>query len=176
MKLLQTTALCLTALLAAPAAHAEMVALSDLEVRTDLSDFENSNAMDYWPDLAADLGLAIGERVDLSGDAEYPSVVVEVIKIAVDGNVVLPDTGEFNELQGIVKVFPGETVETTGQNNRGVDEPVQNYPILLRAVAGDATPVEGWVTIPPSQDDFYNAMINAFAAEVVENMDAPGGG
>lgn len=174
MKLLQTTAqttaLCLGVALAAPAAHAETM-VSDVEVRTDLSDFADSNALDYWPDLAEDLGKAIIERVELSGDAQYPSIVVEVSKIAVDGNPVLPASGEFNQLIGIVQVFAGDSAQTEAPGDRGTEEPIQNYPLLLHAVAGEAASGEDWITIPPSQDDFYNAMIDAFAVEVVENLD-----
>lgn len=168
MKLLQTTAIVLGATLAAPAAHAAPM-VSDVEVRTDLSDYANSNALDYWPDLAEDLGRAIVERVELTSDAKDPSITVEVSKIAVDDNPVLAETGMFNQLVGVVQVYPGDSELTDGKNQRGTDEPIQNYPLLMHARTGD--PIEGWVTVPPSQDDFYTAMINAYASEIVKNLD-----
>lgn len=170
MKLLQTTALCVGMALAAPAAFAAPQ-ISDVEVRTDLSDYESSNALDYWPNLAEDLGKAIVAQAELADSAEFPSIVVEVTNVAVDGNPVLPNTGEFNQLGGIVQVFPGDPTLTKAPGDRGTEDPIQNYPLRLHAIAGEAAPGEGWITIPPSQDDFYNAMITAFAAEVLKNMD-----
>lgn len=170
MNLLQTTALCLGVALAAPAAFAAP-AISDVEVKVELGDYANSNALDYWPSLAEDLGKAIIERVDLTTEVKDPSITVHISKVAVDDNPVLTDDGRFNQLIGVVQVAPGETALTTEKNKLGEVELVQNYPLLMHAVAGEADAGEGWITIPPSQDDFYNAMVNAFATEIVNNLD-----
>ena len=41
----------------------------------------------------------------------------------------------------------------------------------MTAVTGDAPAPEGWVTIEPSQDDFYAALVDAYATTVVERLD-----
>ncbi len=171
INLLRTTILSGAIAMAGTFAAADPVALSNIEVRTDLTDFENSNALEYWPDLAADLSAAIAERSNLTGDSSDPSVRIEVTEVAVNGATMLPDTGEFNELFGIVIGMPGESALEDGQNNRGVDEPFLESPILLHAKEGTAIAGEGVIMVPPSQDDFYNAMVATFADIVVQKVE-----
>lgn len=172
MKLLSTTAIILTTAFAAPAMASKDVSLYDVEVKADFTDFANSNALTYWPDLEADLQRAIAERVTLSGQDEDPRVEVLISKVSVDGDTVLPDSGEFNQLEGIVFIYDGEeAVSSQGKAAEGEDAPIASYPLRLSAKAPDNEAPEGWVMIPPSKDDFYTAMVEAFAAEVVDDIE-----
>lgn len=172
MKRLKTTAFILAATVATGAMAAQDVSLNDVEVKAELSDFKDSNALKYWPDIERDLQQAIIERVELSGKAEDPRVEVEISKISVDGDTILPDSGEFNQLEGVVKIYEGEdAVSVQGKNNQESNLPVSSSPLRLSAIAPSGEPPEGWVMVPPSQDDFYNAMVQAFAAEVVEDIE-----
>lgn len=172
MTFVKTTGFLITTALATTAWAAQDVSLYDVEVRAELNDFADSNALTYWPDLEADLQKAIIERVNLSGDDADPRVEVEISKVSVDGDTYLPDSGEFNQLEGVVKVYEGESpVTVQGQVNAEVDNPISTYPLRLSAQAGDTAAPEGFVVIPPSQDDFYTAMVQAFAETVVEDID-----
>lgn len=169
---LKTTAFILAASVAAPAIASQDVSLYDVDVRAELSDFTDSNAMKYWPDIEHDLQQAIVERVELSGQDEDPRVEVEITKISVDGDTILPDSGEFNQLEGIVKIYDGDDAVTVqGKNALDADDPVSTSPLRLSAVPPSGEAPEGYVMVPPSQDDFYNAMVEAFARLVVEDID-----
>ncbi|RKF14867.1 hypothetical protein D6850_08325 [Roseovarius spongiae] len=171
MYLMRTTILGGAIALAGGVAAADPLAVSDVEVRTDLTDFENSNALDYWPELAADLGAAITERVNLTGKAEHPSITVEVTEIAVDGSTILPESGEFNQLVGVVIGEPGESTIEKPEKASDQPQPFVNVPVILHATEGEATGGPDVIVIPPSQDDFYHAMLDAFADIVVEKVD-----
>ena len=172
MKPLKTTVFILVASVAVPAVASQDVSLYDIDVRAELSDFADSNALKYWPDIERDLQEAIAERVDLSGKDEDPRIEVEITKISVDGDTILPDSGEFNQLEGIVKIYEGEeAVAVEGRDSQDEDGPISASPLRLSAVPPSGEAPEGYVMIPPSQDDFYNAMVEAFARLVVEDID-----
>lgn len=172
MKFLQTTAIALTTAFAVPAMAAQDVSLFDVEVRADLTDFVDSNAMKYWPELEADIQRAIVERVNLSGKDEDPRIEVMVSKVSVDGDTVLPDTGEFNQLEGVVTIYEGESAVTVQGKQGAEDEAlIASYPLRLVAQTAETTAPEGWVMVAPSQDDFYTAMVEAFAMKVVDDIE-----
>ena len=172
MKLMQSTALVVASVAATTAWAAQDVSLYDVEVRAELSDFSDSNALKYWPNLEADLQRAIVDRVELSGAAEDPRIEVEISKISVDGDTFLPDSGEFNELEGVVKFYEGDSaVSVQGKATSDQNLPDSSYPLRLSARSPEGNPPEGWVMVPPSQDDFYNVMVEAFADEIVEDIE-----
>lgn len=171
MKLMQTTALILATAVTATAVTAQDVKLYDVDVKADLTDFTDSNALKFWPNLEADLQRAIVDRVKLTGVDEDPRIEVLVSKVSVDGDTFLPDSGEFNQLEGVVAVYEGESAVTTQTEvNSEVDTPITRYPLRLYAQTAEATVPEGWTLIPPSTEDFYNAMVQAFADKVVEDF------
>ncbi len=172
MKTLATAAFVLATSVAAPALASQDISLNDVDVRAELTDFTDSNALKYWPDIERDLQAAIAQRVELSGMEEDPRIEVEISKISVDGDTFLPDSGEFNQLEGIVKIYEGaDAVTVQGRNSLDEDAPISTYPLRLSAVPPSSEAPEGYVMVPPSQDDFYNAMVQAFARLVVEDID-----
>ncbi|MDM8164457.1 hypothetical protein [Roseovarius sp.] len=155
------------------AVQAQDVTLSRIEVQTDLSAYEGSNASEFWPSLEADLGRAIASVVTVDETAPAPAIRVEINKIAISGSPILPDTGEFNEMEGTVAVFRGleEDVTSGSQEDATPNEIERSFPIKVSAVTGEAIVPEGYIAIPPSDGDFYAAMIGGFALETVERLD-----
>lgn len=147
-------------------AYAQDVQLSEIDVKTDLSAVEGANAMEYWPTLNDDLRAAIAAQVDMTEDANR--VMVEIHSVTLDGSGILPESGEFNQLQGTVAVFEPKTGQ---EQDDGDIAPVTSYPLNLDAsIADGGVAPEGWVMVPPSTDDFYTALVNTFAIEVVNNL------
>ncbi|MEZ5714819.1 MAG: hypothetical protein R3D85_06385 [Paracoccaceae bacterium] len=172
MKTHSLTALATILALAAGPVLAETETFSGLDVKVDLSDYQNSNALVYWPDLEHDLMLAIMEHSNIDKEADVPKISVTVNNVAVDGDTVLPDSGEFNQLTGTVQVFRGNGAMSVGASSQSSpDDLLRNYFIKVTAVTGDVAVPDGWVLVPPSQDKFYTAMVDAFAMEVVDRYD-----
>lgn len=174
MKLLLTTALCtgMTLATVGPLAAQDQT-LSAVDVKVDLSAYEDANVLKYWPTLEGDLAAAIASKVTVEDSADAPRVAVEINKVAINGDTVLPDTGEFNQLEGTVSTYEGinDAVSVSADDLENPDEQIGSYALQMSAVTGDTAVPEGWVTIEPSQDDFYNALIDAYAATVVERLD-----
>ena len=173
MKRLLSTTFCaglaLTALTAPLAA--EEKTLSDVEVKTDLSAFENSNALEFWPTLSEDIGEAIASQLTIDDQSGEPRRSEErrVGKECKHGETTLPDTGEFNQLEGTITTFPakGAANTETGDSSSATG----SYALKVSATSGEVDVPENWIVIPPSQDDFYEALTNAYAMEVVERIE-----
>ncbi len=172
MKLLWTTALCTGMALAFAGPLAAMdKTLSGVEVKADLSAFEDSNVLEYWPTLEEDITTAIAAQVTVDDAAKAPRISVEINKVAIDGDTVLPDSGEFNQLEGTVTTFAG--INSVDQVTKAdtQDANIGSYALRMTAVTGDQAAPEGWVIVAPSQDDFYNALITAYATAIVERIE-----
>ena len=155
------------------AVQAQDVTLSRVDVQTDLSAYADSNASQFWPSLEADLGRAIASLVTIDETAEAPAIRVEINKIAISGNTVLPASGEFNEMEGTIAVFRGleEDVTSGSPEDATPNEIERSVPIKVSAVTGEMIVPEGYIAVPPSDDDFYAAMIGGFALETVDRLD-----
>jgi hypothetical protein len=116
--------------------------------------------------LNAIVGLPACETVKGSG-----RVRVEINRIAIDGDTILPDSGEFNQLEGTVRVYEGLNA---GNANPEVglsnDEAVQSFPFRLKAETADGEAPEGWILVSPSKDDFYSVLVNAYADGVLDRI------
>jgi hypothetical protein len=161
MNLLRTTALCSVFALAAAGSLAAMEkTLSGVEVKSDLSSYEENNVLKFWPTLDEDLATAISSRIS-----------VEINKVAINGNPVLTDSGEFNQIEGTVTTHQGgNTVSSTTQDETQ-NAITGSYPLRMQAVSGEPQVSEDWITVAPSQDDFYNALIDAYATRIVERVE-----
>jgi len=171
MKYLFTTALALTMSAMGGAVSADTPVISAVEVDADYSAYKRSNVVEVWPSLEEDLGAAISSIVEF-GNGEMPVIKVELNKVAIEGDTSLPDSGEFNHIEGQVVVHAG--VDATVQKAVDDREPdvIQAFPLIVTAMTDDGGAVpEGWVSIPPSEEDFYNALIGAYAVELVNRLD-----
>ncbi len=172
MKLFRTTALCTgMALIAAGPLFAMEKTLSGVEVKADLSAYEDNNVLKFWPTLEDDITTAIASQVTIDDGADSPRISVEISKVAIDGNTVLPDSGVFNQLEGTVSTYEGTNSVTSVSRAESQDKAIGSYALRMSAVSGDQEVPEGWVAVAPSQDDFYNALINAYATAIVERIE-----
>lgn len=171
MKFFKTTALCSVLALAAAGPLAAMEkTLSGVEVKSDLSSYEDNNVLKYWPTMDEDLAVAISSKLNIDDTAEAPRISVEINKVAIDGDTVLPDSGEFNQLEGTVTTYEGMNNHDAVSKGQTQDALIGSYALRMSAVSEERQMPDGWVTVAPSQEDFYNALIDAYAAAVVERI------
>jgi hypothetical protein len=135
------------------------VPISDVSVTVEIEAVD-SNALDRWPEIGPDLTAAI-----LAASAPYIaddglSVAVVLNEVSLGGTTVLGEGGEFNRLGGWVYIR---------------DDPAQP-PIFSEEIEFEAeTFALGGTSqfyIVPGRPDFYNALVNVFAARVVEEVAA----
>ncbi|OAN71393.1 hypothetical protein A8B82_03580 [Sulfitobacter sp. EhC04] len=141
------------------AGAADLPPISAIDVGTTYAAATDTNAAEKFPEIATDLQAAIAERVPTSSDAADSRIKVDVRKVSLNGNMMLNDAGEFNELEGVVSIEADGT--STGS---------RSFPVSIAALAADTPVPEGTVLIQPSTDDFYNVMIGAFADRVAEEL------
>jgi hypothetical protein len=135
------------------------VPISDVDVTVEIEAVD-SNALDRWPEIGPDLTAAI-----LAAAAPYiaedgRSVSVVLNEVSLGGTTVLGEGGEFNRLGGWVYIR---------------DDPAEP-PIFSEEIEFEAeTFALGGTSqfyIVPGRPDFYNALVNVFAARVVEEVAA----
>ncbi|MEP2428806.1 MAG: hypothetical protein ABJH99_22590, partial [Tateyamaria sp.] len=80
----------------------EKIMVSAIDVESSVSASTEANAMDFYPDLEEDLRAEVAERVPMSSDAADPQIKIDIRKIALNGSTMLPDSKEFNQLEGVV--------------------------------------------------------------------------
>ena len=134
------------------------VPVADVSVSVALEAVD-ANALDRWPQIGPDLTAAIiaAAAPYLSEDGRTITVVLN--EVSLGGTSVLGEGGEFNRLGGWLYV----------RENPG-DPPLLTEEIVLEA----DTYVLGGTSqfyILPGRPDFYNALVNVFAARVVEELD-----
>ena len=66
----------------------------------------DTNAQALFPQITNDMKLAIANLVPQSDDASDPIIHVDIRKIALNGDTILPESAEFNELEGVVSSKP----------------------------------------------------------------------
>ena len=162
-----TLAATVSVIAVAGATAATMPEVSTIEVTASYDAAQDTNAEALFPEISSDIELAIAELVPQSDDAADPVIRVEIRKIALNGDTILPDSAEFNELEGIVSI-------STESGNGS-----QTFPVAITAVMDETAVPAGYVAIPPSLDDFYVGMVAGFAqnvAEGLENLNTVGGG
>lgn len=139
------------------AAFAEQPAVSRIDVDSTLDAAQGSNAMMLYPEITTDLQTAIAEKVETSDDAGDPTIRVEITRVSLDGATMLPDSREFNELEGTV-VYSDDNGEISAAT----------FPVQVAAYTDDRAAPEGYVLMAPSDEDFYIAMLTTFADTVAE--------
>ncbi|WP_240611529.1 hypothetical protein [Roseovarius nitratireducens] len=172
MNLFKTTALCSVFALAAagPLAALEKT-LSGVEVTSALSSYEETNVHKFWPTLDEDLATAISSKLNVDDKADAPRISVEINKVSVDGDTMLPDSGEFNTLEGTVTTYEGGNDPEAANKADDTDSQIGSYALRMTATSGEREVPDDWVTVAPSQDDFYNALVDAYATTIVERIE-----
>lgn len=172
MNLFKTIALCSVFALAAagPLAALEKT-LSGVEVTSDLSSYEEANVLKFWPSLDEDLATAISSKLNIDDKVDAPRISVEINKVSVDGDTVLPDSGEFNTLEGTVTTHEGGNDPEATNKADDPDSQIGSYALRMTATSAEREMPDGWVTVAPSQDDFYTALVDAYATTIVERIE-----
>ncbi|KIN60901.1 hypothetical protein Z945_1884 [Sulfitobacter noctilucae] len=137
---------------------AEPPTLSEIDVSASYNAAEDTNAAELFPEIAEDVQIAIAKLVPMSDSAGDPTLRVDIRKVALNGDTMLPDSAEFNELEGVVSF----------QTRTG--EEGQSFPVNIKAVMDDSAIPEGYAAVPPSLDDYYRAMVDGFAMKVAERI------
>ncbi len=137
----------------------DKIMVSKIDVESSVSAAAESNAMDFYPDLEEDLRAEVAERVPLSSDGADPQIKIDIRKISLNGATMLPDSKEFNELEGVVEI----TSPTS--DNAGL-----SFPVKVSAYSGEDIAPEGYVNVPPSETEFYVALVSTFADVVAEGL------
>ncbi len=144
------------------AAQQPLTTISDVKVSTEFEAVD-ANALDYWPDIGADLSAAILAAAAPKIDDSGLFVTIVLTEVSLGGVPTLADGGAFNRLAGWVYVRsdPGEA-------------PLESTQITLDATAAVPASVPGGAVAlytVPGQPEFYNALINVFAYRVLEEVD-----
>ncbi len=147
-----------TAIFAIPANAADLQDVSEITVKASYDAAEGSNAQALYPEIASDIQLAIADMVPLSNNAADPIIRVDIRKVALNGDTMLPDSAEFNQLEGIVAI------------DRSSGSGGQTFTVKIHATMDETAVPDGFVAIAPSLDDFYKAMVQGFALNVAEGL------
>jgi len=148
-----------TLALSAVACAAEDLRISKIDVEASIDAVSDSNALDFYPDIEEDLRGELAQRLLLSSDSANPQIRIDIRKIALNGSTMLPESREFNELEGVVNI-----TSPSGENS-GL-----SFPVRISAYTGGTIPPEGFINMPPTETDFYIAMVTTFADVVMENL------
>ncbi|UWR17912.1 hypothetical protein [Sulfitobacter pontiacus] len=144
------------------------VAFSAIDVSSSIDAAQDANAMEYYPQITEDLKAAVAARVLGSDDASDPTINIDIRKISLDGDTMLSDSQEFNEIEGVVDITsPNESIGA------------RSFPVNVAAYSVDQVVPEGYVAVAPTEGVFYEVMINGFADEVAEqvgNLNTAGSG
>ena len=86
------------------ATAAELPKVSEISVDASYDAAQDSNAAALYPELQTDINKAVAEMVPTSDDAADPIIRIDIRKIALDGDTYLPDSAEFNQIEGVVAI------------------------------------------------------------------------
>lgn len=113
----------------------------------------NSNALSFYPEINDELREAILAELDnkVTDGSQGYEVDVLITAVLLNDSPVLSEDGRFNVLEGLVKVTHEDS-----------NKPVTTIPVILHAMAAE-TPIDGVTYVQPGVDDFYDAMLAAFA-------------
>ncbi|WP_375690727.1 hypothetical protein [Pseudooceanicola sp. LIPI14-2-Ac024] len=131
--------------------------VSEVQVTTELENVSVSDVTNFYPAFNEDLEKAIWSQIEnpQNGGRGF-EIDVKVTEVALDDGALGPD-GKFNNLDGIVTY-----------TFQGADQPSGTFPIEVTAQSGEAP--AGAIVVMPSEADFYQAMVMAFAAGVNDKM------
>lgn len=151
---LTTAALASIAVLSSPVWAADASTVKEVNVTAEVTKLD-AKAQEYYPNIAHDILAKIVEKMPLTDDPQGYVVNVNIQHMSLDGDTVLPDSREFNRLEGVMSVISPDT-------NAGAE----SYPIRIAAHSADSAVPDGYVTVEPSNNDFYFALVDGFAQQV----------
>lgn len=123
----------------------------DVSVQLDAT----SNALGFWPSIEPDMEAVMAQRITTIYNPNGLHVTVSLDEVSNDGTRALPDGGQFNTLGGLALVRK----EPNGPVINVVEFAVTALPWQLG--------IEDGMFVLNDKADFYNAMLNHFADEMV---------
>ncbi|KIN72864.1 hypothetical protein [Sulfitobacter guttiformis] len=136
--------------------------VSLIEVTTDLEAIQNAEAAEVWVNIDADLALAIEARFAERMAAEGAEIIIDIDEVSLATSFEQAIGSEESYLQGdILYRVPGP------DNNASYTLKVSS--LQAQAFYPDGTSISD---ITQGSDIYYAAMIDAFADNVVRNLDA----
>jgi hypothetical protein len=138
---------------------AEEATVKSVAVAAEIDTAVDANALSLYPEMERDLERAILDRIPVEDDPNGYVVQVALQMVALDGDTYLPDTMEFNQMEGTVLITSPLT-----------DAAPQSIPVRIMASTAETAAPEGFVMVNPDPADFYMAMLMAFADTVAEQI------
>ncbi len=132
--------------------------ISEVSVKADLTENVDANAMQYYPQIEEDVMRMIAERIEITGNTGEPKIKVDIKSVMLDGDSILPDSAEFNEMVGTINY-----TDNNGEINN------ETFPFNIKAMTAEV-PEDGVTYVAPGRDDFYEAMLEVLVAKVVDNI------
>lgn len=145
-------------LLFAASAYAQEAEFSKVDVLIDLNGGSLANAINFWPEIEADMEAVMLQRISTIYDPNGLHVNVSVTEISNDGTRALVDKGEFNTLRGLAYIREEEGGAVIDALAFGV-----------RAQPWELGLVDGMTTLA-DKEEFYLAMLNRFADSMVSTI------
>ncbi len=132
--------------------------LKKVEVKAELGDVKDANALDYWPTIESDLAKVIEAEAGSNVSEDGYDVIVSLKEVSLSGSTLLTGEGEFNTLSGWVYFIPnGEQVAQDEQD------------IIIKAVTAPV-PDDAIGVIVPGKPVFYEAMLDGFASSAIKRL------
>ncbi|MEO9826617.1 MAG: hypothetical protein ABJF50_19615 [Paracoccaceae bacterium] len=139
----------------ASVANAQEKEFSEVDVTIQLGDAGGSNALNFWPEVETDMEAVIRQRVSTLYNPNGLNVSLNVTEISLDGSKDLPGDGAFNTLRGVAMIREDANGPVVAFEEFG-----------LRAQPWETSIKDGMFLLA-DKADFYNAMLNNFANELV---------
>lgn len=135
--------------------------VSDVQVGFNRNAILGSEALPFYDKLSADLASSIQSMATMTGDKDAVEIDVSINKLSLDGTPISLDSTDFNELDGVVSF-----------HSQYDDSAILSYPIRLAAYADTSRLIpEGFIAVAPTDNDYYVALIAAFAEATVKGLD-----
>ncbi len=155
------TALLLAACSTTPEIPPPPTTISEISVSTDLQAIGNADSVSYWQTLERDLEAALATEFIDSLDAGGAIVSVDVDEISLANAYSSQFQGENSRLAGRVRVTDRLTGDSFG---------TYDVTATAREAATLISTGSGTTTISPDSDEFYRAVVQAFARGVAQTV------
>lgn len=158
--ILKTTALAGVLAMSAAVPAAMALDVEDINVDMQRVAVQDGGAGNFYSSIGTDLADAIAEVTTAGSGDDAVDVNVSIRKISLDGSPIGPNAPEFNEMDGVVSI-----------TKKDGGDAIISYPVRLAAYADDRPMPEGFISIAPSDEDYYISLLSAFAQETAQGLD-----
>lgn len=162
---LSSTAAALTLMgstsIAATAVATDVINVKEIEVTTDLDAIQNAEAAAVWANIDTDLAAAIIGQLGDRASPDGADIVIDIDEVSLATSFEQAIGTEEAYLKGDI------LLRVPGPDNN------ENYTLTVSSVQAQAYYPDGTVITDLTQgsDVYYRAMLDAFAENVVRNLD-----